>query len=184
MTAAAANVEPQDEPIPEFTSARGLQNTDRIPFKLDGDCYALLRPKLSMMIGMIQLVEAPELNRSSVTVGTNLARLLLNLIDYIEKELPEPPFLDAAGKRLNPKAGQLRGRDRIYERLNDTTDGFDLTDLMPIVRALADKAFPDRPTGALPAQLPEQRSSDSVASVVATRSRPAKTSGKRRAASS
>ena len=128
--------------VPEFTSRRGrtVGEQDKMPFKLDGDDFVLIRPKLNTGLTMLRLLET-DTQRSYVELGADVARMLLGTLSYIEEQ---EPFIDADGVRHS------RGQELLYDRLNDPNDGFDLPDLLPVFKQLAQAMFPGRPTGGLP----------------------------------
>lgn len=194
MSAAAA----PDESVPQYTSKAGrvVPDAHKLAFTFDGDDFVLIRPKLLTAISMMDLAESPT-PRSTAGIGRDLARLLLGLLQYVEAQEPELPYLtdengeilfDGEGEdavpRKNPNAGKPRGRALLMARLDDPEDPFDLPDLEPVFRDLAGLIF-KRPTGApREPSPPPGASSASSDSEESTPSTPEETSGTSKATSS
>lgn len=165
-----------------------------VPFTISGEKFVMVQPKMSVAIGMVQLVE----NAEQYTVqdfGRRLAALLWQLLAYVQEEVPQPEWLpnpeydpDAKGRAKppefvkNPMAFEPQGRGRILQRLNNPHDGMDIMNLEPIFRDVVSAMF-DRPTGPSPASSAKSRSTGS-GSGAASRGRRAATSGNSRRASS
>lgn len=115
------------------------------------DHFTLVMPKMSIGVGMINLLESED-RFTAFDFGLQLSRLLWQFVEYVQDEDPEPDYLPGdendpdAPPIPNPVAGQRRGRVRIIQRLNDAHDGMDILDLEPIFRRCVDVMF-DRPTG-------------------------------------
>lgn len=163
--------------VPEYTSNREREvgPADRAAFKLDGDSYVLLRPKLAIATQMMRLAETDSY-RSVSELGLDLTRLLLSILGYIEEEDPEPVMLED-GETPNPNAGKLRGQALLRHRLSDPKDGFDLPDLEPIFRDLV-KAMFGRPTQARPEPSPKPAATAGRGSKAGSRSKAGARSGK------
>lgn len=182
MTAtAAADTEHDDDdrgPTFEFTSRRGrtIPPEDKIPFTLDGDQYTMIRPKISAALGLHELAESADV-RTVTSVGRDLINLAMSLLRYIEVETPEPEFLDKAEKKPNPKFPAPRGRMLLTTRLDDVTDGLDISDLLPIFQTIGQEMF-GRPTGASPEPSARRATQESRGSAAGSRSTQRKTSGR------
>lgn len=119
------------------------------------DAFTLRMPKMSIGLGMINLLESED-NLTAFDFGLQLARLLWQFVDYVVSEDPEPTYLppedpdDPDAERVeNPLGGQRRGRSRLVERLNNPNDALDILNLEPVFRRCVNAMF-DRPTGPLP----------------------------------
>lgn len=157
----AAQHEPDD--TLSFTTAGKRKTTaaDAINFKIDGEPFVMVRPKLSTATAAVQLMDAPE-TRSLLQLSGDLVRVLSGLYVYIQT--------------APPVGGKLRGRARLDQRLEDPEDSFDLLDLMPVFKAVLETMF-NRPTGARRVS-PAQPRRTGRASGGASRKPRAKTSGK------
>lgn len=130
-----------DEPEftgPQLTSANGgrreLTDADRMDFRIDSDSYVMLRPKLSIAVGMSDLLDTPDDELGKLGVG--LARILHALIMYVERE------------PRDPDTGQVRGQELLLQRLNDPRDSLDFLDIAPLFKEMQAVILgPARPTG-------------------------------------
>jgi hypothetical protein len=158
-----------DTPL-EFTTAgrRKIEARDRVHFKIDGEPFTMIRPKLAVATTAVQLIDA-EADRPTLELSADLLRCVSGLFRYIE-----------AAPRTKPTeshpAGRVQGRALLDARLSDPEDSFDLVDLMPVFKSVLEGMF-DRPTGARPASSAKPRRTGS-GSGAGTRKRPAKTSGR------
>lgn len=167
--------------VPEFHSARRTIDDDaKLHFVFDGEPFKMFPLKLTTTVAMLKLLESEDEDRSTIQAGSDTARLLMNIMEFIEDEAPtiDDPETDGGNVTVH-----LHGRSRLYYRLGDTADGFDLPDLLQVFKYLAGRMFPGRPTSGLPASGTEQPNSDSADSADSTDSEPAATSGKRKAPS-
>jgi hypothetical protein len=165
----------------ELTTGNGEEAAPPVPIRIDGVRYLLRKPKLSLAVGLVTLMEGGDM-RPGVTVadvGSRLVDLLWQFVAYIEPEPAEPMVLPNPdgkdGYVENPNAGQARGQAKIIERLRDPRDTFDILDLAPLFERVSRGMF-DRPTGPSPASSAKQ-GDGGTDSAAASPEQPAGTSG-------
>lgn len=149
--------------VPEFSSAgkRKTSKADLTAFRIDGETFQLIRPKTAVIARMSLALDD--------TIGyddpKNMRQILGFVSEIVRHIKTEPP--DAGGN--------LCGRARIEQRLNDLEDSLDLENLLPMFTSLMDGWF-GRPTGSPPASgASRRRAPAGRGSTARTRSTPART---------
>lgn len=148
--------------VQEFTTAEKTDAKETVRFKMDGDLYTLRKPKLSIALTMLRLMEGEDA-RTMEELGLDLMRLVSGIIAYIERENPD-------------KDGNLRGQAKLMHRLTDVDDDLDVTDLYEPFQSLIAQAF-NRPTKSRPASGAKPRSTRRASGAVSRGAR-AKTSSR------
>lgn len=109
---------------------RKITDADRLPFKIGGGDYTLIRPKQFILVAIVSMTDQVAGVDPDNLTSTEL-RIISQVVDMLLSNVEQP------------------GQARIRRRLADPMDGLDLMQFLPMAQDLVGALSP-RPTTAQP----------------------------------
>lgn len=135
--------------------SRKIGAKDKLPFRIDGVTYHLIRPKSAVLAEAGSLLD-PTRPWTDAENGRVLLQFTARILAYVE-DTPRT------------KEGDLTGQALLEARLNDPMDDLDLEALVPLFTDVMQGWFPNRPTGSPRASSAPRRASRSGGSRASSR---------------